>query len=167
MTLPGVRPPRLVTLMMRPPPTLRISGMHFRISRMAPQTFSSKSDSQSSSDTSSKGLAMETPALLTRMSTRPNWSSAVPTTRSGVSRSMTSAERGTTTPSVAVRMSWAARSSTSWRRATMMTLAPSSAMRMAANLPMPSLPPVTMATLSLNPRSMIHNSFWEVTPDFE
>ena len=53
---PGVRPPRLVTLMIRPPPALRISGTDCWMSRTAPQTLSSKSDSQSSWLTCSKLL---------------------------------------------------------------------------------------------------------------
>ena len=53
---PGVRPPRLVTLMIRPPPALRISGMDSWMSRTAPQTLSSKSDSQSSWLTSLEAL---------------------------------------------------------------------------------------------------------------
>ena len=93
---PGVRPPRLVTLMMRPPPTLRISGMDSWMSRTAPQTFKSKSYSQSSLDTSSKGLAMEVPALLTRMSSRPNWLRVVCTMLRALSGSVTSAEMGST-----------------------------------------------------------------------
>ena len=36
----------------------------------------------------------------------------------------------------------------------MITLAPSSAIRKAANFPIPSLPPVTIATLSVNPISL-------------
>ena len=160
---PGVRPPRLVTLMMRPPPTLRISGMERRIRRTAPHTFRSKSYSHSSSVTSSKGLARETPALLTRMSTRPKLSRAVCTTRSALSGWETSADRGSTIPSVAVRMSMAASSSFSWPRATITTRAPSSAMRCAAALPMPSLPPVTMATLSVSPRSITLTSLLQNT----
>src|SRR5438105_11791245 len=62
---PGVRPPKLVTLIMRPPPTLRISGMTDRIKRIAPQTFRLKSASHSVSLTASKGLAMDVPALFT------------------------------------------------------------------------------------------------------
>ena len=151
---PGVRPPRLVTLMMRPPPTLRISGMARRISRTAPQTFRSKSYSQSESLTSSKGLAIEMPALFTRISSRPKFSRAVLTTSSALAGSDTSAAKGNTTPSVAVRMSCAASSSTSGRRATITTRAPSSAIRCAAALPMPSLPPVIMATLSVKPISI-------------
>ena len=151
---PGVRPPRLVTLMIRPPPTLRISGMDARIRRTAPQTLSSKSSSQSSSLTSSNPLAMDVPALLTRISTRPYRSTAVLTTRAAVALSVTSAERGSTSPSVAVRISFAAASRTSCRRATIITFAPSPAMRWAAAFPIPSLPPVTMATLPSNPISM-------------
>src|ERR687892_1478386 len=65
---PGVRPPRLVTLIIRPPPTLRISGIAALIRRTAAQTFKSKSASQSASLTSSKGLAIDTPALFTKIS---------------------------------------------------------------------------------------------------
>jgi NAD(P)-dependent dehydrogenase (short-subunit alcohol dehydrogenase family) len=68
---PGVRPPKFVTLIILPPPTLRISGIDFLIKRIAPHTFNSKSDSQSSSLTSSNGLAIETPALFTRISNLP------------------------------------------------------------------------------------------------
>src|SRR5262249_19582139 len=82
---PGVRPPKLVTLMMRPPPTLRISGMTDRIKRIAPQTFRLKSDSQSASLTVSKDLAMDVPALLTRMSMRPKLLSVISSTRLTVS----------------------------------------------------------------------------------
>src|SRR5882724_264149 len=151
---PGVRPPRLVTLMILPPPTLRISGMTARMKRTAPQTFKLKSDSQSSSLTASKGLAIETPALFTRMSMRPKLSSVVCTTRVMVAGSATSPWTGSTVPFVAFWISSAAAFSTSGRRATMTTRAPSSAMRWAAAFPMPSLPPVMIATLSFSPRSI-------------
>ena len=74
---PGVRPPKFVTLMILPPPTLRISLIESCINRTAAQTFNSKSDCQSSWLTASKGFAMEVPALLTMMSTRPKLSVAV------------------------------------------------------------------------------------------
>ena len=104
------------------------------MSRTAPHTFSSKSNSQSSWDTSSKGLAIDWPALLTRMSTRPNLSSVVCTMLLAESGSITSADMGSTWPSVAVMISCAASSSTSGRRATMTTAAPSLAMLRAARL---------------------------------
>ena len=73
----AVRPPGLVTWMIRPPPTFRISAMDSCISRTGAQTFSAKSDCQSSWLTLSKGLAIEEPALLTMISTRPKLSTAV------------------------------------------------------------------------------------------
>src|SRR5215472_5660807 len=150
----GARPPRLVTLIMRPPPTLRISGMTARIKRIAPQTFRLKSDSQSASLTASKGLAMDVPALLTRMSIRPKLLSVISSTRLTVSAAVTSPCTGNTVPPVAVRMSCAAASNTSGRRATKTARAPSEAMRWAAAFPIPSLPPVTMATFPVSPKSM-------------
>ena len=60
-----------------------------------------------------------------------------------------------TSPPPAARISAPAASSTSRRRAQIATRAPSSASAVAAALPIPSLPPVTMATLPLSPKSMI------------
>ena len=152
---PGVRPPRLVTLMIRPPPTLRISPMESCISRTAAQTFSSKSDCQSSWLTLSKGLAMDEPALLTIMSTRPKLSTAVLIIFWEAPSVVMSKARGITEPSVAVLISCTAWSSTSWRRATMTTLAPSLAILNAAAFPIPSLPPVMIATLPSRPMSIV------------
>ena len=56
-----------------------------------------------------------------------------------------------TSPSVVRRMSSAAASSTSGRRAQMATREPSPARVVAVALPMPSLPPVTRATRPLSP----------------
>ena len=66
---PGVLPPKLVTLIIRPPLFLRISGITALMSLTAPHTFRSKSSSQSTSLTESKCLAIERPALFTSMST--------------------------------------------------------------------------------------------------
>src|SRR5262249_39999682 len=76
------------------------SGMTARMKRTAPQTFKLKSDSQSSSLTSSKDLAIDTPALFTRISTRPKRSSVVSSARFTVSCSATSPRMGSTTPPV-------------------------------------------------------------------
>ena len=102
---PGVRPPRFVTLMIRPPPTFRISMMEFCIRRTAAQTFSSKSDCQSSWLTLSKGLAIDEPALLTMISTRPKLSTAVLIIFWEAPSVVMSNARGTTEPSVAVLIS--------------------------------------------------------------
>src|SRR5579859_1106515 len=61
-------------------------------------------------------------------------------------------------------MSWAARSRTSARRAQMTTRAPSRPSDSAVARPIPSLPPVTMATFPCRPRSTSCRSVWVVAP---
>ena len=119
-------------------------------------TLRSKSACQASSPTFSKGAAAEVPALLSRMSTPPNCRTVAATTASHSEARDTSADSGrSSAPAVALRISSAARSSTSLRRAHMVTRAPDRARRSTAARPSPSLPPVTIAILPLSPRSRV------------
>src|SRR5262245_45664346 len=151
----GALPPTVVTLMMRPPPRCFMCGITSRHIRTAPITLRSKSACQASSPTFSNGAAAEVPALLRRMSTPPNCRTVAFTTASQSAGRDTSAARGKSSAPVVLRMSSAARSSTSLRRAHMVTLAPGRAKRSAAARPMPSLPPVTIAILPLSPSSKV------------
>ena len=78
----GVLAPVLRMLTIRPPPACRMGGTQSRTQRIAAKSFSSRSACQAASSTVSNPRAAEVPALLTRMSIRPNRSSVVGTSRS-------------------------------------------------------------------------------------
>src|SRR5262249_35328574 len=158
----GTFAPRLVTLMMRPPPRFFMWGMQSRQSRMAEKTLRSKSCCQPTSSTRSNEAAAEVPALLTRMSTPPQSRTTSSTKAPIWSAFVTSTDLANTWPP-ALRMPSAVFASTSARREQIATRAPSAARRCAAARPSPSLPPVMMATLSFSPRSSIRvSSPWRV-----
>ena len=88
---PGVLAPVFRMLTMRPPPAFRMGGTQSRTQRIAAKSFSSRSACQAASSTVSKPRAAEVPALLTRMSIRPNRSSVSATSRSRSPARVTSA----------------------------------------------------------------------------
>ena len=117
-------------------------------------TLRSKSACQASSPTFSRGR----PTRCRRCSeecrprrTAGRWPPPRPRTRRPGTRRPT----GAGVAPVAFRMSSAARSSTSLRRAHKVTRAPDRARRSTAARPSPSLPPVMIATLPLSPRSRV------------
>src|SRR5580765_7371727 len=107
----------------------------------------------SSSRTSRMPPAAE-PALFTRMSSRPRSAAAPVTKRSASSVRVRSAQIASTLRPDSARISAAAFSSTSRRRAQIATSQPSRANARAMPLPIPSLPPVTKAALPVSRRSM-------------
>src|SRR5438445_507582 len=96
------------------------------------------------------------PALFTRTSIRPKCRAAPRTKFSASSRRVRSAGIASTLRPDSRRISSAAASSTSLRRAQIATSTPSRASTRAMPLPMPRLPPVTSATLPLSCRSIGH-----------
>ena len=98
--------------------------------------------------------ADDVPALLTNMSMPPNRCAIALTAASTAASSDTSAGAGMTSLPVAADISAATFSRSDAVLDTIATFAPSSEKRVAAARPMPSLPPVTIATLPCNPRSM-------------
>src|SRR5712692_565066 len=140
-------------LTIRPPPRFFMWGMTRRDMRTAPMTLRSQSACQVSSSTFSKAAAAEVPALLRRMSTPPHCATTALTSPSQSAARLTSATWASTCPLVVFRISSAAWSRCSLRRAQMATRAPSAASFSAAARPSPSLPPVMMATLPFSPRS--------------
>ena len=150
----GCLAPMLVMLMMRPPPCLRMWPIARRARRIAPKSLRSKSACQVSSVTDSNTPVAEVPALLTRISMRPKASIAPATTRAQSSARLTSACIGATLPPAATICA-ATASSNSRPRATMTTLAPSAANITAVALPIPWVPPVTMATFPFRFNCMI------------
>jgi len=95
------------------------------------------------------------PALFTTMSSLPNLSIAAPTISRACAGSRTSPARAATTSAdaspvtapVAVTISCAAPSNTSWRRPAISTLAPQRTSSIAVAFPSPVPPPVTSPTL--------------------
>ena len=140
--------------MMRPPPTLRMYGITSREHQTAAMSLRSRSSCHSASVTSSNFLAADLPALLTRISIRPKRLTVRVTNFSSSSRLVTSAGWAKTSPPLRAVISAAARSSISRRRAQIATFTPSRARHSATPLPIPSLPPVMIATLPLSPKSI-------------
>ena len=146
-------------LMIRPQPCRFRSGIAARAQRSAPTYFTLKSWSRSSSTTDSMGpVAPALPPggepLLTRMCSPPNRSAASATMRSTSALLVTSAASATILRLVSASISRAALSRSLFVRATMATSAPSRASSSAMALPMPLLPPVTIARLPASPRSI-------------
>ncbi len=92
--------------MMVPPPWSIISGATALEQSQGPLRLTRIVRSQSASVVSSTGLAMWTPALLTRMSTRPSRSTVVRTSRSTSPVSETSAPMLTARPPAASMSRW-------------------------------------------------------------
>ena len=135
---------------MLPVPESRRCGTTARVARTA----ACRLELYVASQTSSVSSRARVPALFTSASSRPKRA-----TVSVTSRSMSFAcETSATMPSASTPRS---RSSASvWRnasspRAQMATRQPSPAKARAIERPMPRLPPVTIATLSRRPRSML------------
>ena len=123
----------------------RRCGMASWVTCISPFRFRSSMRRQSSSGLVSNGPSSMTPALLTRMSSRPNSSATRPTAARACLASVMSAGRASTGRLHAA--SSAARSaSRSSRRATAATWAPRRASRRTVAWPMPLLAPVTRAT---------------------
>src|SRR5438552_3958227 len=133
-------------LITRPPLFCRImSFVAARVMRNAPRRLTSMTRSQSSSFMRTRRPSRMTPALLTRMSTRPNRCLAASTNRSASSRITASATTPRTAPPRA-SSSLAERWSRAASRPETTTAAPASASNVAIARPMPRLPPVTIAT---------------------
>src|SRR4051794_1507556 len=101
-----------------------------------------------------RGRASGRGPAVTRMCMPPSCCAASATIRSTCSLLVTSAARGTMRRFVSAANCRAVASRSAWFRATIATSAPSRANSRAMALPMPRLPPVTIACLSCNPRSM-------------
>src|SRR5918997_1084791 len=109
----------------------------------------------SSSVRSSSSPPGELPAQVMRMSIFPRESTVSETARSTSSGLLMPPAMGTTFWPVAPEISCAVCSSSSWPRAVITTVAPSSERTLAHSLPMPLLPPVINATFPSSPRSML------------
>src|SRR6266404_472646 len=168
LRLPALRALPPLMLMIRPQPAVFMKGMTAREQRSAPTYFVLKSCSKSSSTTVSIGpVAVGEPPgadpLLTRMCRPPSCCVASATMRSTCSLLVTSAARGTTRRFVSAASSRAVASRSPLFRATIATSTPSRVNSRAMALPMPRLPPVTIACLSCNPRSMALSPLGGVT----
>src|SRR5882757_248247 len=118
------------------------AGMASRQRRNMPRTLTPFTRSQNSSVISSTKARPLTPALLNRMSTAPNFSSAAATILFGASSPVISAANGAMAllPACTAVISDSGRSTAS-------TCAPSSANSLAEAAPMPEAAPVTIAIL--------------------
>jgi hypothetical protein len=143
----------LVTMMMRPPPTLRMCGITSFTSRIAPNTFISKSAAHTASSFSMNVPRLEVPALFTRMSMRPNCL-AVASTRRVTSSGLLTSHGTPITSGLTLFSSATAASTAAGRREQIATLAPSWASTFAVSFPIPSVPPVMIATFPLSPSSI-------------
>src|SRR5579859_4984093 len=151
-----------VLVITRPQCLARMCGRHSRVRRMAARRFSSKADCQSASESVSNTPGFGPPALLNRMSTPPNRSTVVATTRSRSASWVTSAARPTTAapadpaaPSAtAAWISAAAAWIDASTRENITTLAPSTASARATPLPSPLLAAATIAVFPRKPRSI-------------
>ena len=127
--------------------------------RIAPNSFSCRSSFQALSSTCSNECAAEVPALFTSMSIELKneyvWSTNLCTCTGLV----TSHCIANTFVKEILWSCFSAFANTSLRRAHIETLAPSSSNALAVANPIPSLPPVTIATLSASPRCV-----FETTP---
>ena len=149
---PGCLAATLVMLMTRPPPCLIMCGTARRVQRIAPKTFNSKSAAHLASSVSRKAPRCELPALLTRISMRPNLAATALMNCSMSAALLISAAIPKTSPPAA-SISATACLTFSASRLQIATLAPCCAKFSAVALPMPSVLPVMIATLPLSPRS--------------
>jgi DNA-binding winged helix-turn-helix (wHTH) protein len=143
----------MLRLMMRPPPCFFMCGIAARAVRMCANSLISRSFCHAASSTFSNGSCPVAPALLTTMSMRPKCFTVSSMNRSASPGLAASATTGNTSPPDFLSSS-ANALSTSGRRAQSATLTPSATSRSTVARPMPSLPPVTAATLPRNPSSM-------------
>src|SRR5262245_16328613 len=127
-------------------PPFDISGNALVTVKKSPFTLTSNCASKNASSTCSAGAKRAMPALAKRTSRRPNRCWTVAYSRSRSTRLATSPR----TPIARGPSSFRALSRVSCVRPVMTTLAPSSMKRRALANPMPVVPPVTTATLSLS-----------------
>src|SRR4051794_1632300 len=133
---------------MRPPGLFSRCGRQRRTRRTNGCSRSSNADSSASSVSSDALPAGGPPEFQTRMSTPPNASTVFSTARSR-SVALVTSPRTASAP-----MRFASRSSSSRRRATIVTFAPSSARASADASPRPDDAPHTIAVLPRRPRSI-------------
>src|SRR6185437_11025003 len=151
----AVSPP---TFTIRPHPAFRMYGAHALHIRKYPTNFVFRSSSSAFSSASSKSFRTRPPgaaAQLTRISTLPSSAAVFATSSRTARESVVSTGRGTTVPFVDARISAAACSSAEAVLEAMTTATPSAASLRAVSLPIPTLPPVTMATFPVKPRSRL------------
>src|SRR5262245_7359890 len=158
MMVPVERAASPLTWMMRPERALIMCGATSRAVRRYPITLMFISAQKCSLLISLSCGGLPCPpgwaAQLTRMSMRPKAETTLPTMlRTAASSPLSQLKASTFTP-VAAAISARAASRVARSRATMATLAPSFASAKATALPIPRLPPVTIAALPLSSRSM-------------
>ena len=142
--------------MILPPPTFFICSIASLENRIAAKNLRSRSCCQTSSSTVSKLLALDVPALFTRISILPNLVMHDSTTFFMSSGFVTSAEIPIISPLAVALISFTALSRSSCLLAQITTLAPSSHIILADAFPIPSLPPVIIAALPVNSKSIIY-----------
>ena len=141
----GALAPVFSTLMMRPHLRSFMPGQTSRLSRIAANSFRSRSSCHNSSVICSDGMAREMPALLIRMSALPKveiTAANVFSISSAFDTSQTNVATRPLAPSDAMAL---ASSSASTPRARMATSAPDAANSFAMARPSPLLAPVMMA----------------------
>ena len=143
----GALAPILSVLMTRPQRRSLSCGHTSRVSRMAANSFWSKSSRQISSVICSNGALRDTPALFKRISILPKAAMVSSKARRTSETSATSPCTARTRPRAVAPMLASAWSRPSRPRATMATSAPDAANRVATASPTPLLPPVTTAAL--------------------
>src|SRR5882724_5281682 len=157
LMFPARRPDSPPMLMILPHPLRCMCGAAALAHRIYPTTFVLMSSSNSSSSADASGPVTTPPgvdALFTRISTRPSWAT-VASMRSRTDFVLVVSQTiGTMRRRVAAASVLAASSSTRRSRAQIATSTPSPASSWAIALPMPLLPPVTIATFPVSPRSM-------------
>src|SRR5688500_12615647 len=145
-------PSWLATVMIRPPPLARSAGSTAWLARKGARRLTAISRSKSATANSPNGLRMRMPALLTRMSMRPNAASAASTmlcTSTAFARS--NRPNSARVPVLHARQSAAtAVSSSRVESAARYTDAPAAASARAVAAPMPRDAPVTSAVLPFN-----------------
>src|SRR6185503_11853194 len=136
-------------LMIRPDCRFNISRPAACAKRNAPVKLMSTTFCHLSSGMSSGSAAQVTPALLTRMSIRPNTAMVLSTTAC-TSAALATSQRVPSTVNPRARIAATVGVSHSSRRAQSISDAPASARPSAISWPMPRDPPVTIATRSFN-----------------
>src|SRR6185436_12844826 len=136
-------------LMIRPDCRFNISRPAACAKRNAPVKLMSTTFCHLSSGMSSGSAAQVTPALLTRMSIRPNTAMVLSTTAC-TSAALATSQRVPSTVNPRARIAATVGVSHSSRRAQSISDAPASATPSAISWPMPRDPPVTIATRSFN-----------------
>src|SRR6516162_4802726 len=134
------------TLTMAPPLLRRISGTAALAQKTYPIRLTSRISFQLAALASSTFSYLRMPALLMRMSRRPNFCAA-PVTKSRHAASLPTSDCAKATLAPAVSSSAATRSPRSSSRSQNATLAPSATKRLTVASPIPDAPPVTAATL--------------------